>query len=65
MGAFVDPEVVQAPDVSIDAFQQDLQTELKVFVENWLEENGRDPEGWPLKMPLGEWWEQFLSSQCG
>lgn len=51
--------------VSLDAFKADLMGDFEVFYENWLEENGRDPEGWPMNMTISEWYEQFLSSFCG
>ncbi len=47
--------------MTIDEWYQIELDDLANFVQNWKDENARDPDTWPLDMPQGEWDEQNRS----
>lgn len=39
---------------------KELHALVDDFCEQWLRGHESDKPNWPLKMPEGEWWDQFL-----
>ena len=37
--------------------------ELDAMEKNWIEENKKNPEMWPLEMDAGQWGENELASR--
>jgi hypothetical protein len=45
----------------IDEFAEELIQDIKNFAEYWKKENqGNEPELWPLELPGGDWMDHFL-----
>lgn len=47
-------------EITFDEFKNETLREFNKFFEWWIEENKKDPNMFPLKMGLGDWWEQFI-----
>ncbi len=45
--------------MTLDEWKADAQKRLDAFVENWRQENAKNPKHWPIAMAPGEWDEQF------
>ena len=52
-------------DVDLDTWLEDAVERLKAFAAMWRIENKKDPEVYPLTMPMGEWDEQYHCSEGG
>jgi hypothetical protein len=49
--------------VKLHEYIKQAKEELDKMYIKFVEENGNDPEGWPLEMDEGEWEEQELASR--
>lgn len=51
--------------LTIDEWLEQEMRILSEFVSDWRKRNVSEPENWPLKMPAGEWDEQFITYHHG
>lgn len=45
-------------EISIVKFVNQRKAELDKFAEQWIENNRKNPEDWPLRMTKADWDEQ-------
>ena len=45
--------------IPIDEWLSTEHQRLDRFVQEWKQGNATDPDNWPIKMPPGEWDEQY------
>lgn len=48
--------------ITLEEFVARTKAELDAFADNWKKEHAKAPDDWPMEMSLGEWDEQFYST---
>jgi len=46
--------------MKLSEFKREMIADLENFAISWLEGNVADSQKWPLEMPPGDWYDQFL-----
>jgi hypothetical protein len=46
-------------EITLDEFIAEQKSELDKFAAEWRENQAKEPQHWPERMPLGEWDEQL------
>jgi hypothetical protein len=47
--------------MKLEDFEKALHQEAVKFAADWKKSHRKDPTNWPLDLPEGEWWEQFVT----
>lgn len=50
--------------MTLNDFVQEMQNDVENFKKDWLENNSKDPESYPLEFAddyAGQWFEQFIA----
>jgi hypothetical protein len=47
--------------MTLNDFCLESHNDVARFLAYWCTEHAKDPEGFPMDMPPGEWYEQFMT----
>lgn len=48
-------------DQALEDFVKELRQDALRFERTWVRENKKTPDSYPMRLPPGDWFEQFLS----
>lgn len=51
--------------MNLEEFSEIAKADIDRFVANWRKGVKKEPDMWPLDLPEGEWFEQFLAFTTG
>jgi hypothetical protein len=48
--------------MKLSEFKRQIESDITIFTEYWLEQNVLNAREWPLEMNEGDWYDHFLMS---